>query len=381
MHPSSLLSYYPNYSILDEVISFRDYKHLNIYIDLKNVLQTLYLEHAIINIVESSRGTKVLDSSVFLSLLSFLAFHKVYAVKRNIKISFFIFFESGHSYYHLNIDKNYKKSRRTDDLYGLDKESRDLFFEVINNNFFLIESVFNRVPSVKVIHLLNLEADFIPYYLMRNWLVDTSSKTVNIVYSNDHDLFQCVKKNSFVFSKSGKSKKLIKENEVMKSFLKFDCDIPDVYLPFAMSIIGDQGDDVKGVMEIGNKRFVMSFQDLLKVTGGINEIYRKVRNSKPLFDVVNGVDNSNKYLKSIIQSEKNDGVVSRNLKLVSFELISRALDDPSNTEMIEKKKRLYRIFSDDRLVPLESMKDTLERSGVYIGSDDLDNLYYNSGFE
>jgi len=378
MHPSSLLAYYPNYSILDEVISSREYKCLNIYIDLKNVLQTLYLEHAIINIVESSRGTKFLDPSIFLSLLSFLTFHKVYAGKRNIKLNFFVFFESGPSFYHLNIDKNYKKSRRTDDLYGLDIESRDLFFEVMNNNFFLIESVFNRVPSVKVVRLLNLEADFIPYYLMRNWLVDMTPETAHIVYSNDHDLFQCIRKNTFVFSKAGKFKKLIKTGEVMKSFLKFDSDIPDVYLPFAMSIIGDSGDDVKGVMDVGSKRFAMSYQDLVKMTGGINEIYRKVQESKPLFDV-NIMNNSNKYLKDIVQAEKNDSVVSRNLKLVSFELLSRALDSPSNTEMVEKKKRLYRIFSDDKLVPLEQMKETLERSGVYIGSDDLDNLYYNSG--
>jgi hypothetical protein len=35
MHPSSLLSYYPTYSILDEILSKNNYKKLSIYIDLK----------------------------------------------------------------------------------------------------------------------------------------------------------------------------------------------------------------------------------------------------------------------------------------------------------------------------------------------------------
>ena len=77
MHPSSLLSYYPTYAILDEIVSYGSYKELNIFIDLKNNLQTTYMKHAVENIVESSKQSRFVDTSVFSSLISFLSFHKL----------------------------------------------------------------------------------------------------------------------------------------------------------------------------------------------------------------------------------------------------------------------------------------------------------------
>ena len=123
MHPSSLLSYYPTYAILDEIVSFGNYKKLNIFIDLKNALQTTYMKHAIENIIDNSKGSKHIDTSVFSSLISFLSFHKIYGVKRGIDTNFIIFFETGQSFYHKNIDKSYKISRRIDDLYEIGRAS------------------------------------------------------------------------------------------------------------------------------------------------------------------------------------------------------------------------------------------------------------------
>ena len=70
MHPSSLLSYYPTYNILDQIVSYNNYKKLNIFIDLKNTLQTTYMEHAIVNIIQNSKNTKYIDTSIFSSVIS-----------------------------------------------------------------------------------------------------------------------------------------------------------------------------------------------------------------------------------------------------------------------------------------------------------------------
>ena len=72
MHPSSLLSYYPTYAILDEIVSYGSYNELNIFMDLKNTLQSTYMEHAIVNIVESTKKSTKIDTSIFSSLISFL---------------------------------------------------------------------------------------------------------------------------------------------------------------------------------------------------------------------------------------------------------------------------------------------------------------------
>lgn len=373
MHPSSLFSYYPTYSILDEIMSYSNYKNLNIFIDLKNNMQTVYMEHAIVNIVEMSKKSKYLDTSVFSSLVSFLSFHKMYAIKRGFNVNFYIFFEVGESYYHKNVSKQYKISRKIDNLYGLDKQDRELFFQVLHANYQLIERALNKVPNTKIIRLENLEADFIPYYLMTRNLIPSDPQTVNVVYSNDHDLWQCVSKNCYVFSKSATSKTIIGPGNVMKMYLKKDTTIPDEYLPLAMAVIGDSGDDVEGINGIGATRFSNLFEELVKLCGTMNEIYDKVEKNQELFS--ESVEVENKYLRTIIENEKSTKKISNNLKLVSFELISRALDTPTNTEMIRRREKIEKTISDNNIYTANSLKTALANVGVFLETSSIDLLY------
>jgi hypothetical protein len=374
MHPSSLLSYYPTYSILDEIVSFGGYKRLNIFIDLKNTLQTTYMQHAIINIVESSKKTKFIDTAIFSSLIAFLTFHKIYAYKRGLDIAFVIFFESGHSYYHLNISKKYKISRKVDDLYGLKREDRELFYEVLQNNFRLIEKACSKLPSVRVVRLPNLEADFVPYYLLTRNLIERGDKIGNVIYSNDHDLWQCLDDDCFVFSKTMLAKKILKKGDAVSSFIKRDTTIDDSFYPLVMSVVGDVGDDVDGVRGVGGKRINDCFDQLACLTGSMNEVYDKVENNLPLFSSLPS-SISNKHLNNIVTAETTSNLISMNLKLVSFELISRAVENPKTTEMLDKKNILTNAIQNHEVAPLESLKKALETNGVYLQESSIDILY------
>lgn len=375
MHPSSLLSYYPTYAILDEIVSYGGYKTLNIFMDLKNVMQSVYMEHAIVNIVEASKKSKYLDTSVFSSLISFLSFHKIYGIKRGINTTFTIFFETGQSYYHKNIDKNYKISRRIDDLYGLDREDRELFFSVLHANYKLVEKACNRMPNVRVVRLPNLEADFVPYYATTRNLMPKGDGFANVIYSNDHDLWQGLTDDVFIYSKAGKHKKILKSGKVMEIFSKRPTNIPDEYLPLAMAVIGDPGDDVTGVNGIGPATFLKIFDQLIAITGNMETIYDKVENNKPLIDPIPPTI-QNKKLKTIVDAEVENKTITNNLKLVSFELISRALENPVKTDMIDKRKIIEKQFLADReIFPLESMKKALERNNVYLEESSIDFIY------
>jgi 5'-3' exonuclease len=230
------------------------------------------------------------------------------------------------------------------------------------------------MPDVKVIRLPNLEADFVPYYLLSRKKVPYDGVTGQIIYSNDHDLWQCASKDTYIFSKSASSKKIIKPGTVMRTYLKKDNSIEDIYLPLAMSVIGDTGDDVDGVKNVGPSRFLELFDELISLTGNMKEIYNKVENNKPL---LNSIPKStvNKYLKKVIDAEVKDKVISNNLKLVSFELISRAIDNPVTTELLEKRKIIEKIMDDNEIYPLESLKNALEKSGVFLGESSIDFLY------
>ena len=374
MHPSSLLSYYPTYAILDEILSKNNYRKMMVYMDLKNNLQSTYMEHAIVNIVENSKLANKKDTSIFSSVVSFLSFHKMYGIKRGVDIDFVIFFESGRSSYHLNISKNYKISRKVDDLYGLNREDKERFYQILDANYQLIEGALNRVPGIKVFRMPRLEADFVPYYLLSRGKVPLDGSVANVIYSNDHDLMQCVQPHSFIFSKSGKSKKIVTHGHVMKDFLKKECLIDDSYLPLAMAIIGDPGDDVVGINGIGPARFLQMFNELVLYTGTMDQVYDRVRKNQVIFDPIPSKF-KNKYLRNVVDEEVNNKTISKNLRLVSFELISRELDDPNSTEMLEKRKLLEKILITENNVPCNSLKDALTKLNVFLEESSLDFLY------
>jgi len=333
------------------------------------------MEHSVLNLVNETIKCNYTDTSVFASLVSFISFHKVYGAKRNIKLNIFVFFETGDSMYHKNIYKKYKISRKIDTLYGLDSAKRDLFFSVLHKNYQLIERAFNLVPRVKVIRLDGLEADFIPYYLISRKLVSTETNVGHIVYSNDHDLFQTVSDNVFVFSKSARVKKLIKKGEVMKEYLKFDAHLDDSFLPITMAVIGDQGDDVDGLSQIGGRRASECIEELVKLGGGLQEIYSNVVSGKSLFTMELN-ENMNKYILKIINEENVSKVVSRNLKLVSFEILSRFFDSPSSTEMLDRKNKVIQVLNNEDVIDKDVLREGLEKSRVLFDYDDFSNLYY-----
>jgi len=375
----SILSYYPTYSILDEILSSGSYDSVNIYMDLKNNLQSLYMEHAIISIVEASNKSKMVDTSIFSSILFFLSFHKMYFVKRGIRnFNFYLFFDNGGSTYHLNISKKYKINRRIDDLYGLEREKRDLFFDVVQKNLMLTQKACSRMPNTKVVRLEHLETDFIPYYLIRNGLTNTSTNPVHIIYSNDHDLLQCLElpSNIFVFSKAYKTKKIIRKGEVLKSYLKFTKNLPDEYLTPIMAMMGDSGDNVDGIDNVGPKRIEAFIEDFISITGGVKNLRQNVFEGKSIFN--NPPSNLNKYLNKVIEFEEKSKIVSNNLKLVDFEILSMTLDNPSSTEMHERQTIIKSSVDPNlaSIVPIEVMKPSLEKLGVDL-QESLETIYFN----
>lgn len=379
MHPSSIISFYPTYALLDEVFSVENYKKVNFFFDMKNIANSLYMEHAVMTLIENSERYRRIDTSIFTSLMSFIAFHKLYTIKRGIEAKFFVFFETGQSYFHQNTYKKYKIRRKIDDLFGLDRDKRDVFHNIIQMNLLLIERACNKMPDIKVIMLPHLEADFVPYYMKRNKLVDLNSETAMITYSNDHDMWQNLDDHSYVFVKTPKAKKIVRKGQAMALFCKKEVGVSDEYLPLAMSIAGDKSDDIPGVVKgVGEKRAAGIVEDIAIIGGGLDMIFNNVYQGKPLFKESDRGHN-NQIINDIIEEELNNGTLTTNLKLSSFEVLSRILDDPPSTEMLDKRKIIEKVMEDSAVTSYSNMKKALEMANVYVDEDTLGTIYYKSG--
>ncbi len=370
----NVISYYPTYSLLDQILSYsNNYKTLNLFIDLRNILQCLYLEEFVINITEMTKRSKFIDASIFESIISFLSFHKKYAIRRNLDINFYFFAEIGHSYYHTNIDKNYKSNRKIGDLFNLNQIDKDIFISTVQNNLRLSEKVINKIPNCKLFLLQNFEADFIPYYLIKNSLVPMED-VCHIIFSNDHDLFQTISlgDNIYQFVKSGQTRKIIKKNEVMSTYLKTKVNFPDKYLPLVMAVLGDKIDAVPKVKNIGPKTIQKIITELVSITGGMEKLHQNVRDKKSIFNINHTND---KNLSMIIEEEKNNSLISNNLRLISFEIISEVFKDPPNTEIITKRNYVTNILNNDNFTESNTMYKALKKGNVEILEEDIDILF------
>ena len=376
MEPSTILSYYPTYSILDEARSLiNNPTNINLFIDLKNVLSGIYMKHAVENIVESTRRSKYVDTSIFSSLITFISFHKIWAYKRGVNVNFFVFFESGHSVYHLNVDKSYKCSRKIASVYGVDVSYQEEFFQILQSNLQLIEKACNGFPNVYVLRLHNLECDFLPYYLLSRGEFGKNPNQLNMIYSNDKDMWQTINEKTFIFSKAGKVKSLITPGGLMTRFLKRQCDIDDSYFTIAKAIWGDTGDDIGGVDNVGPVGIIEMFPELQPMIGTIEEVYYNIQNRLPIFNVIPSKI-ENKKLKSVIDSELTSGLITNNLKLISFELLSRAVDDPIESTMNERRDHLKKSLNEKTIVKLNVMTETLKRFNVMLDEDALSSIYH-----
>ena len=107
----------------------------------------------------------------------------------------------------------------------------------------------------------------------------------------------------------------------------------------------------------------------------IEKIRENVVRGKPIFDP-NLPTNPNKYMSKVLFEEKNNKLISNNMKLVSFEILSRFVDDPISTEMVKKRKHIIEVLQNKKVAPLQVIRGALEKSRVLLEDNTLETIYY-----
>lgn len=346
-----LLSYYPKYSYMDNLLSCNSKKNINVYVDVKGCCTGIYQEWCIKHIIETSSNQRHLNLDLFSSILSFISFHKLYAAKRGLNVNLYFFMEQGKSKYHTNIYNKYKENRKNSDFFGLDTASREKFFNVLDKNYSLCEYVINRIPKCKFFILKYCEADFIPYYLMKNKISQEELEdSLNIIYSRDKDMLQCLEfPNTYQFYKAAKSDKTsyIKESGIMSHFVKEECKPVtncSKWFPLILSLCGDTADGVPGIKGIGPKVINKHIDTILKAYNYDPEnMYKRVMNGDNLL-TESWEHSCNATISKIFSNPEN---VKRNMKLISYRALTEYVDSGFPLETIEIKKYIDKIWNNE----------------------------------
>ena len=375
---NQIINYYPKYEDLDYVVSTSGKKKINLFIDLKGCAQSIFQEWVVKLFLEQSRGCNQVDCSFFYSMLEFISFHNVYAKKRGLDFNYFIFLESGNSIYHTEILKSYKEKRHSSDFFGLDLASKDLFFNILNKNYEVMDKVVNKIPKCSFIRLKYLEADFIPWYVLK-YVKPELQEDCNIIYSMDKDMIQCMQLNNvYQYFKHYKKKIILSKHNAIQNFLKNEKLDSDKYINsfcLLLSIIGDATDEFAGINGIGGSKVIEILDMLIENSNFTDEkINRKILNKEPLFSNFSGTNN--KLLKMVCENEE---LVVRNLKLSSFELLSNYLNENVNTETILKKKHIFEIVENknkiQNWVVLHAALNNMSLQSLNISDITIQNLF------
>jgi len=344
---NSILSIYPPYSI-DQRLKEKSYKKINLYIDLKNCLTSLFVEDVVQEIISNSENMVNCDSSIFQSILYNCAWWKNYARKENLDIDFYIFTDIGKSSYHRNIYLEYKKRREISDInHPIHNEK---IREIRERNFNLADTVINRIPHIHFFRLVALESDFLPYFLYTRKFKDQED-TFHIIATSDHDHYQCLISDNIVqIYKSKQERKTITKNNMLYKYTNFNKvisknkpkkieilkEVDFRWISAIQAVVGDSGDDIPGVHGIGPMRATELFskKELVKrIIGTPDELDRRITQDGKFFleDQVGLGSMPTNWRKAVLEND----TVTQSYKLISFEQLSLWLEKKNTTSKIE----------------------------------------------
>jgi len=357
--PNSIISAYPPDN-LENIIQEKQPKKLHVYIDLKNVMLSLFVIEVVEKIVVNSETMKNVDSSIFQATLYISSWWKNYAYKRGMDCDVFISTDIGRSKYHLSLDKNYKLRRTVGNV--MHSEMLDVSIkEIRDKNFNLSDKIINKIPGIYYFCTRFLEADFVPYYLITRKFKEPG--IFHVVCSSDKDLFQCLINDMIVMIyKSKNVKKLLDYTytlykysgiDKLKNKVKFAEQISKIdrrYLTLIMAIVGDAGDDVKGVNTIGTRRAMQLISDTKlvdRIVGSPQQLEDRVSNGGNVFlEDRMPISSLSKMWQKVMLENK---LVTNSFKLISFEQLCRWLETRDDTSKIEWIKYIDRVLSKEGL--------------------------------
>lgn len=384
MHPNSILSIIPP-NKLDNEISRLKPKRLNIFVDVKNACTSLFIDEVMKEIVHESRSQRSFSSCILQSFLTFSVFWKRFALKKKLDFNICFCSDDGPSTYHIEIDKNYKKSRKIGSV-DLPDYYEELF-SIRRKNIALGEKICNRLPNVYFFLLKYLESDFLPHYLIKHYY--KGEDNLNVVISNDKDMYQTIiTDNVFMIYKSRSVTYMLNKKTVLGHYTQINKSTQKVkekwmndisnfnleYFDVLMAIVGDSGDDVPGISGVGPKKSLELFKDkaLIKTLIGEHQnlVNRIMTNDGSFFcDNIDYSDSeiSNKLSKQVLWKKviENKDLVTRAFKLISFEALCKWVNNLSlgrhnyktYIESILSKEQFQIVDSNSIISVLDNLED------------------------
>lgn len=388
-NPNNLINLYPP-RILSDIINEKQPNSLYVYIDLKNVLRSLFVEDVVREIILNSQTMNNIDSSIFQAILYTVSYWKNFAEQRGLSSKIFICSDIGKSSYHRSIYNKYKYRR---DILNSSAAIGEKIKKIRDKNFLLAEHICNKLPDVYFFCLKYLESDFLPYYLITRKFI--SEDIFHVVCSNDKDLYQTlINDNVIQLYRMNKTNNVLSRRSILSTYLKVNkpstkkkaeklekiSKIDKNYLAAMMAVVGDDVDDIPGIDGIGPVSVINLFSQTEIVTnllGTPEELEERISNGGKIFleDRIGLGYMSELWRKVFLRND----LVTQAYKLISFESLCRWLENRSSTDKIEYIKYVDKLLNKEGIQKIPTPKSFITSLQViedlYLTEDTIENLF------
>lgn len=250
---------YINYPISQKEIFSKlyDKKQINIFIDLNSISKGFYNRTILLQEFNHYIDTKSISNKYILELKEYLI--KLYDLFKLYNPKFILFYDSGITQ-NSSIDSNYKANRiNSSKSYIQTDDEKQIYYLIKDYYFNRVNKLFRIKNNSTVIFLDGFETDFVPYFIIKNSLINSDSEdTLNLILSVDKDLLQtCSFKNTYqsialyLTSEKRFIIKLYDNNNSMSYITKSDSKLTSKYIPILLSLSGDKVDNIAGIHGIG----------------------------------------------------------------------------------------------------------------------------------
>lgn len=364
----------PKYIELDYLLAKYSDKNLNFFFDFKN---GVFQKEELIN-----ENLHLSVSELIVTTMNVIPYIKNKLRTDGFKneIRFFFFTEVGKSYYHKALNIEYKRNRELNDFLFRTEEN-DVFSRMIFFSVDILEKTINYLPKCYFFKGEYLEYDFIPYAIAKTFF--EKEKDVGIIFSNDKDMYQMQLFEEYIFEQYEKlymkgesnwhSGRLFinRDNFIerfcaslgVESIANEDKKFIRDYFVLIRAILGDEGDNIEGVKNIGLKTILKNkefFINTFRKNNELREVIKELKFSdydselaKKIFLKFDIEKVKSKRFKQLFE-EANIERICRNIALMDFDIIWEKIRSNfkehiesvlKNDKKVENKEQLMALIS------------------------------------
>ena len=242
-------------ALVKQYMERNDFSKLRLLFDIKGLFYTIHSDdNAKMSLINDYKTGYFSYAEAIIRLINhWIGWCNIHLIEPQI----YAFAETGDSLYHENINSTYKHGRKANSKKSLPTQAlRDLFSEAVDANIKQLKLIFNtRGSGIRLIYLKNLEADFVPTYVIQEhrkmWEGDVT-QVLNVTFSKDKDLVQSLDRGHLQMTKVPiKDYKFFSKDNGFTSIIKKKT-VDPIGLPLnmfsiALAFIGDDPDSIKGL--------------------------------------------------------------------------------------------------------------------------------------